>query len=71
MIIIFKHLYKINRKRKKKKNISNKQTEKREKKGSEDESQKGTNTFLQVRKRIQEFKKNYFAEFVAWLHNLL
>lgn len=51
MIIIIKHLYKIKRKKKK---ISNKQRERREKKGSEDESQKGTNTFLQVRKRIQE-----------------
>ena len=51
MIIIIKHLYKIKRKKKK---ISNKQRGRREKKGSEDESQKGKNTFLQVRKRIQE-----------------
>ena len=47
----YKHLYKNKRKKKK---ISNKQRGRREKKGSEDESQKGTNTFLQVRKRIQE-----------------
>ena len=38
----------------KEKKASNKQRERREKKGSEDESQKGTNACVQVRKRIQK-----------------
>ena len=53
MIIIIKHLYKIKRKRKKKYQ-TNKWKEERRKEVHEDESQKGTNTFLQGRKRIHE-----------------
>ena len=48
MIIIIKHFYKIKWKRKKKYQ-TNKRKEERRKEVHEDESQKGTNTFLQVK----------------------